>query len=236
MRRLVVMPVVLVALIAACGVPESGEFESIEREDVPFDLSATTVPTTSLAPTTTVDATTTTALATSTTISTELVDLYLVAGSQLTSISIQLPSPVSLQQTMAALLEGPPEGDLGRGLRSAIPDGAEITVTLDSPSAVVDLPSDIFDTMPTRDQRLLFAQIVLTIGNARRVGQVVFTMNAEPYSALRGDGSTTAPGEAVTIDDYTVLLSGTPSLDTTTVPTSAAPDGTDTAGSDPEGG
>src|SRR5690606_3518521 len=111
---------------------------SIEREDVPFDLSATTVPTTSLAPTTTVDATTTTALATSTTISTELVDLYLVAGSQLTSISIQLPSPVSLQQTMAALLEGPPEGDLGRGLRSAIPDGAEITVTLDSPSAVVD--------------------------------------------------------------------------------------------------
>jgi hypothetical protein len=198
--------------VAGCGVPQSGEFEAISRDDIQFDLNATTTTSSSTVPPTTLDVTTTTEAAPTTTISTEDVLLYFVSGSQLTSVTQALARPATPSQVLAQLLKGPPSGDIGTGLRSTIPDGAALTVERANGVGIIDLPTNIFDAMPSRDQRLFFAQLVLTIGRLGGIGPVQFTRAGEPASVIRGDGTTTAPGDFVTVDDYAVLLTGSPSV------------------------
>jgi hypothetical protein len=208
-RRVTAMAAVsgLAALVAGCGVPQSSGFEPIERP-IQFELDQTTTTTTSSTVPVTVDATSTTVLETTSTISTEDVVIYFVAGSQISSVTIALTSPATPSQVLAKLLEGPPSGDIGTGLRSTIPPGSLITVTRASGVGVIDLPADIFDQMPGRDQRLFFAQLVLTIGRLGGIGPVQFTRAGAPASVIRGDGTTTEPGDAVTVDDYAMLLTG----------------------------
>jgi len=218
LRRLVALSTLPMVAIA-CGLPQSSEFEQITGDDVQFDLDQTSTTTSTTIPPTTIDATSTTIAETTTTeIPTELVLVYFVAGSQLNSVSVPITSPVSPAQVLAALVAGP-QSDIGIGLRTTIPDeaGQEITVQKDRGSAIIDLPADIFDTMPSRDQRLFFAQLVLTIGRLGGIGPVQFTQAGEPVTAVSGDGSN---ADTVTIDDYQNLLVGAPpeSATTTTVP------------------
>lgn len=198
---------VLSAVLAGCGLPAEDSFEPITRDDG-FGLSQTTTPSTTAAPTTTVDATTTTALATTSTLVAELVELYFITGRQLTGVATPLPLDPALGQVMAALLEGPPEGGLGTGLRSALPPGTEISVVSEAGIARVDLPATIFETLDPLDQRLMFGQIVLTLTDRPGVGPVVFTIAGEPTRVYRGDASLTEPGQSVSRDDYLVLLTG----------------------------
>lgn len=223
---LTALPIVVVA----CGVPQSSEFDQISGDDVQFGLDQTTTTSTTTIPPTTIDATSTTiALTTTTEIPTELVQLYFVAGSQLNPVSQPLTSPVVPQRALSALQEGPPS-DIGLGLRTTIPANADITVVRERGTAVIDLPADIFDNMPLRDQPLFFAQLVLTIGQLGGIGPVVFTLDGEPARAIRGtDGSTGEPGEAVTVDDYLGLLAGAPQTTTSTTTTVAAPPATEVA-------
>ncbi len=221
-RILVLAALPLIAI--ACGLPQSSEFEQISGNDVQFGLDQTTTTSTTTIPPTTIDATSTTiALTTTTEIPTELVKLYFVAGSQLNPVSLPLTSPVVAQRALSALQEGPPS-DIGLGLRTTIPANADITVVRERGTAVIDLPADIFDTMPLRDQPLFFAQLVLTIGQLSGIGPVVFTLDGEPARAIRGtDGSTGEPGEAVTVDDYLGLLAGAPQTTTSTTTTEVVP-------------
>lgn len=219
------------ATLGACGLPADDRFEPIGAGDDRFGLAQTTLPTTTLAPTTTVDATTTTALATTSTIATELVQLYFITGRQLTSIATPLPSEPALGQVMAALLEGPPSGGLGTGLRTTLPNGADIFVSSRAGIATVDLPAGIFDPLEPSDQRLVFGQIVLTLTDRPGVGPVVFTIDGEPMRVFRGDASLTELGESVSRDDYVGLLSGAPAATTsTTAPVTTAGPTTNTGG------
>jgi spore germination protein GerM len=199
--------VVTTLFLTGCGLPAEDSFQPITRDDR-FGLSQTTTPSTTAAPTTTVDATTTTALATTSTLVAELVELYFITGRQLTGVATPLPLNPALGQVMAALLAGKPEGGLGTGLRSALPEGAEISVVSEAGIATVDLPATIFETLDPLDQRLMFGQIVLTLTDRPGVGPVVFTIAGEPTRVYRGDASLTEPGQAVSRDDYLVLLTG----------------------------
>jgi len=184
LRRLVALSTLPIVVIA-CGLPQSSEFEQITGDDVQFDLDQTSTTTSTTIPPTTIDATSTTIAETTTTeIPTELVLVYFVAGSQLNSVSVPITSPVSPAQVLAALVAGP-QSDIGIGLRTTIPDqaGQEIAVQKDRGSAIIDLPADIFDTMPSRDQRLFFAQLVLTIGRLGGIAPVQFTQPGEPVTA-----------------------------------------------------
>jgi spore germination protein GerM len=221
-KRIVLLT--LLPLVAiACGLPQSSEFEQFRDDDVQFGLDETTTPSTTTIPPTTVDATSTTIAQTTTTeIPTELVQLYFVAGSQLNPVSQPLTSPVVPQRALNALQEGPPS-DIGLGLRTTIPADADITVVRERGTAVIDLPGDIFDAMPLRDQPLFFAQLVLTIGQLGGIGPVVFTLDGEPARAIRGsDGSTGEPGEPVTVDDYLDLLAGAPPTTSSTTATTTS--------------
>ena len=221
--RLICLATGFIALAVGCGVPDTGEFEA-ENGEIPNDLDVTTTSstTTTTLPPTTIDATSTTIEATtSTAVRTAEVTLYFVSGSQIFPVPVQLLPNATADQVLQKLIAGPDVGEAGSALRSAIPSGADITVVVASGVGTIDLPADIFDDMSAREQRLVFAQLVLTIGSLGGIGPVTFTSAGEPYGAIRGDGSFADPTEAVSKDDYAIMLTGLAPPVTTTSTTLA---------------
>ena len=205
--RVFLMLTVLTATVIGCSVVDDG---AVDRIDPPFGLDDTLAPTTTLASTTTELATTTTGLATTTTqVQTEQVRLYFIASGQLTYVLTPLPSPVALPQLIAALQNGPPSGALGTGLRSAVPSAlvAEIRVVTDGSGVVqVILPDGFFDSVTVgTDQRLVIAQLVLTLTDSRGVGQVTFNV-AVPLPS----GEQKPAGEPLAYRDYQSLAGSSP--------------------------
>lgn len=220
-RRTITVAALLWFVAAACGVVEDGK---VERIDPQFGLDDTLPSTTMEATTTTILATTTTGFETTTTqVQTEQVRLYFVASGQLTYVLQGLASPVTLPQIIAALQAGPPAGDLGAGLRTIVPSDVEIRVTTDgSGVASVTLPPGFFELVGVQnDQRLVIAQLVLTLTVSRGVGQVVFNQ-AVPLPT----GQVRLAGQQLTFNDYESYTDSNPQF---------APDPTPAATSTTEG-
>ena len=176
-RRLLCVAILLTMTAVACSVVDDGKVERIQPQ---FGLDDTLPSSTSIATSISLFETTTTGLETTTTApqpQTEAVRLYYVASGQLTYVSQPLASPVTLGQVIAAL-QTPPAGDLGAGLRTVLPSFAEMRATTDgSGIATVTLPEDFFDLVPgLNDQRLVIAQLVLTLTSFRGIGQVTFNL------------------------------------------------------------
>lgn len=201
--RLLVLTTLVCVPVAACTVVDD---QRVERIDPQYGLDDTLPSTTTtIATTTTLAATTTSGLDTTTTaaVQTDEVLLYFIASGQLTPFPQNLPAPVATPQLIAALLEGPPEGELGTGLRSALPQGVFIRVVPDSTGiAQVQLPIGFFETIPVGDQRLVVGQLVVTLlSNLRGVGQVTFNQ-----SVTKPTGELVPPGQPLTYGDYDELL------------------------------
>ncbi|MFM7251928.1 MAG: GerMN domain-containing protein [Ilumatobacteraceae bacterium] len=209
-RRAACAGTLLVLALASCSVVDD---RSVEPIDPPFglddtiavstsdpaDTTGTTDPSGSGASTSVVPATT------EPPVQTEQVRLYFIASGRLTYVAAPLPSPVVLAQLVAALQAGPPAGDLGTGLRSAIPALLEINVTTDgSGIAEVQLPDGFFDAMTVGDQRLVVAQLVLTLTDSRGIGQVTFD-EAVP----KPSGELTPAGQPLAFRDFESLLVST---------------------------
>jgi spore germination protein GerM len=193
----------LVCALSACGIRRQTSVQVVDPKDLPPALVETSAPTTTTTiPETTVPISTG---ETSTTLATEPIDLYFVASGKLTPISKNLPRPATPQQVLALLAAGPPRGDLGVGLRTAIPANSPLGVTVSSGVATVALPAALLST-PAADQQLAIGQIVLTLYRPG-IGQVKFVSGGKPIAVPRGDGSLTAAGGAVTADDYRRLVS-----------------------------
>lgn len=213
-RRLVLVALGAFGLgaLVACGVPPSGEFLEVEPGDIPYGLAeTTTTSTTTTVPETTTtttlpEAPTTTVAETTTTIAVEEVHLYFLTGNQAVAIQRALARPATPSQVFAALAEGPPSGEAGAGLRTAIPRRTEATVTVNRGIATVDLPEGFFEDIPAADQRRAVAQIVFTLSVLPRSSFVVFQEAGRPIAVPRGGGDLTDPGEPVTYEDYETLL------------------------------
>ena len=136
----------------------------------------------------------------------EVVSLFYVAGAQLVPINRLLLTPAVAPQVLAALAEGPPDGDPSAGLRTALPTDFVATVEVLRGIATVDLPPTFVTELPGAEQRLAIAQIVLTLTRRAGIGQVTFTTQSRPQSVPRGRGDLAGPGEAVACDDYANLL------------------------------
>jgi hypothetical protein len=202
--------VLLVVVTAtSCSIPGDGSVNQIDPDQIPYELNATTTsppPTTVSATTTTTPVVETTTSTISSTIPVEIVRLFFVAGAQIVPIDRLLLSPAAAPQVLAALSEGPPEGDAAAGLRSALPVGFVAEVSVERGIATVVLPATFITDIPGGEQRLAVAQIVLTLTRQSGVGQVRFTSNNEPQSVPRGRGDLSAPGASVACDDYANLL------------------------------
>lgn len=205
--RLAAILGVLVCGTVACSVVDDGQ---VERVTPPAELTATLPPTTIATTTTTEAVTTTIGLATSTTdVQSQTVDVFFIASGKLSPVPRSLPAQYVLFQLIAQLQAGPPEGDLGLGLRSAIPDDLEaITATSDGAGvAQVVLPEGFFDTIPAGDQRLAVGQIVMTIlENTPGVGQVAFNLQVSGP-----EGELIPAGQLLTRADFLTLMADGPS-------------------------
>lgn len=205
-RRSLLTCISVVALfvgLAACGAPEHSGVRSID--EVPFGLA--TVATSSTSTSTTIsDQTTTTAPPN--TIPTEEVRLYFIAGGQLNPVNVPLVAGASPNQVMAALLLGPPDGDAGVGLRTALDASTTAPRVGDDFTgiAAVDLPNGFFERIPTTDQRLAIGQIVLTLLDRPGFGQIIFSQQGQPISVPLASNEPAAPGRAVSRLDYVNLL------------------------------
>ena len=212
--RVLVIIASLATVQMACSVVEEG---TVDQINPPFGLDDTLPTTSTIVTTTTMAATTTSGLETTTTppVQSEQVRLYFVASRQLTSVTAQLPSPVTLPQIVAALQAGPPEGELGTGLRSTVPPLAKIDIIEDrSGVAQVELPEGFFDTISPGDQRLVIAQLVLTLTDSRGIGQVVFNQ-----AVPKPSGEIIPAGQPLAYRDYLSLLSSTTTPTTTSMVT-----------------
>ena len=209
------------AMIAACSVPADGEFQKIDAADVAFGLAETTSTTqpTTLAPTTTVDQTTSTAQPTTTTTipettttvgqQTEPVDIYFVIGDRLAKLTQLLVYPATTESVIRRLLAGPTAE-----LRSKLPilnesqvaetpkDELPIRVTVDRGVAEVTVPASFSEI--GEGAELAFGQIVLSLARFG-IGSVVFMADGVPIQVILADGTVTAAGDPVTVEDYISL-------------------------------
>lgn len=194
MRRALHLLVTTALVVAACGVPESGDFRPIPKSELPFDLgrplNTTTTSTTSTIP---ADGT--------------VIQLYFVAGVFLTSeprVIAGEPEPTS---AVRLLVLGPiafPEYGL---TRTALPAALDFDVDVEKGVATVNTSKGLLTDVAAADQILVVGQIVLTLTSLPGIGQVRFTVNNKPQSVPRGGGDLTAPGGEVTFDDYVGLVS-----------------------------
>ena len=198
------------ASLAACGIPTGeGSFQDIAPEEIPFDLDETSTSTTTT--TTTIPLVpTTTIFDTTTTIPLEEVDFYFLSRGRLQPVTYALPRDFGVDQVVARLEGGPPEGAPGAGLETLIEKGL-ITATSQAGGVVtVDLDPEVFGRIPSFDQSEAIGQIVLTFAsNLRGVGPVLFTIGGEPTQVKKGNGLLSGQGEPVSGDDYRVLLVST---------------------------
>jgi len=225
-RRLMLIVVVIVALLAACGIPNSGDVARIPANEVGAldDTLPPTTTTTTTIPETTIEPTTTTQPAiTTTSIATEEVNLYFIDSSAiLRRYSRPIRRGASSSEVLSALQEGPPVGDIGVGLRTALPTERQAPLKVNedgSGVATVDLPANFYDPnlMKQEDQGLAIGQIVLTLTEIGGIGQVLFTLAGQPIGVLRGSGDLSQPGQPLPRRDYLNLLeSSTPTTTTTT--------------------
>ncbi len=170
-RRYVAAASTFLAVLAlsGCGLPTDDTYQPIDPGDLPFGLADTT--TTSTTTTTIAPATTTTLLPTTTTApTTEPVNVYFVAGNLLRPVVRQAKKPVTPLQALSLLQAEPP----GAGLRTSIPAGALVAVTVAGGKATVDLAPAALEQQQGQEQWFEFGQIVLTLTDLRGIGQVEF--------------------------------------------------------------
>ena len=199
---------VALILLSSCGVPNSNEFTKIADANIPFELNATTTSssttTTTLAPDLPMPGAGTGNIPPE--IINETVELYFITANRVLATKIQIASPATTSQVLAALIAGPPIGDAGLGLRSAL--STTLTATIDVSKGIANIDADavLLDGLSPIDQRLAIAQLVLTFTSRPGVGQVVLSIEGSQIAIPRGRGDLAKPGTPVSFEDYSSLL------------------------------
>ena len=204
--RLAAILGVLTFATVACSIVDDGR---VERVNPPAELTDTLPPTTIATTTTTEAVTTTIGLETSTTgVQAQTVLVYFIASGKLSPVLASVAAQYGMAQLIAQLMDGPPEGGVGLGLRSALPtELEEITATPDGAGvAQVVLPEGFFDNIPAGDQRLAVGQIVMTLlDNTPGVGQVAFNLQVSG-----AEGELIPAGQLLTRADFLTLMADGP--------------------------
>jgi spore germination protein GerM len=225
LRRIGALTLGLVALVVACGIPDSGQVSNIQDKDLRQLGDTIPATSTSTTPPTTIEPTTTTTIVDpATTIAQEEVALYFIIGGQLKGYPRSLAKPLTTNSVLTALQEGPPAGDPGVGIRSAVPRRGQAVIrsTEDgSGVATIELPPGFFEQTPPEDQLLAIGQLVLTVTEVGGIGQVLFMQSGSPLAVPRGPGGGLSNGtEPLARRDYQELLNSpaTTTSSTTTLP------------------
>jgi len=203
MRRVVAL--LLVLTVAGCGVPRESEVIEIPMSDLPAELNRQ--PTTTTTSTTVAEDTSAkeTQQPESEVLS-EPVELYYISNDRLVATTQSIVSPATTSQVLAALTAGPPTGENGFGLRSALPNDLNAEIEISKGVAQINTTSEFLNGLSPIDQRLAIAQLVLTFTRRPGVGQVTFTVDGQNVAVPRGRGDLAKPGTTVSFDDYSSLI------------------------------
>lgn len=188
----VVVPVVVAALLGACGVPDDLEAIPLAADPVELGLAVdTTVPASASPP------------AEPPLGEAEEVTLYFVLDGRIVATPRVVTGPVTLNDVTAELATEPARTEGAPRLRTLVAGGDVLSINLRGGVAQVDLATRLLDLAPT-EQRVAIAQIVLALTGRPGVGQVTFTSDRRPIGVIRADGTlTTGP---VSRDDFAGLL------------------------------
>jgi spore germination protein GerM len=192
----------LLLILSACAVPNSGSYSQVAPEDIPFGLNApqTTLPQTT---TTVFDPTIVDSLPIAVS---EPIDLFFISNSRIIKVQRNVGSPANPSQALSSLVEGPSSSPEFVGLRTALPTTFVASVDVIRGVAQVDATRAFLDSLSGLDQKLAIAQIVLTLTSRPGVGQVLFSVDGKLISVPRGRGDSVSSGVAVTFDDYSSLI------------------------------
>ncbi len=201
------LAVSLISITSTCGVPTTSEFVQIPEENIPFELNLTSTTTTTTVPVE-LDANTSESNSqnASPEIVNETVDLYFIIANRLVATKIQIVSPATTTQVLSALVAGPPSGDTGSGLRSAIASSLQAKIDISKGIVLIDANNFLLAGLSPIDQRLAIAQLVLTFTSRPGIGQAKFSVNGVSIAVPRGRGDLSKPGDPVSYDDYISLL------------------------------
>jgi spore germination protein GerM len=113
----------------------------------------------------------------------------------------------SLDDVLDALLAGPTDEEVARGVRTALPASAAIRVDGVTADGVATLEiGTLLDGVTGQEQILAFAQLVLTATGAANVDSVIFERAGHHVEAPTVDG--TLVSRPLTPGDYAPLLVG----------------------------
>lgn len=177
---------VLLALVAACGVPGEDRPRAVTPPPGPFPPTATAAPT--MAETGAV---------------TEV--LYFSRDDRLVPVTRRIDEVPTVETQLRNLLAGPTTTERDDGLTSALTGAlSNAEVELVDGQARVTVTPTVADTGRT-DEMLAYGQIVCTLTARTDVNAVIFLRDGAPLSVPRGDHSLSpAP---LTGADYAVLIS-----------------------------
>jgi len=197
----------LIMFTSSCGVPTSSDFVQIPEANIPFELNVTSTTTTTTVPVE-LDASTSGSDSPNAVpeIVNETVDLYFIIANRLVATKIQIASPATTTQVLSALVAGPPSGDAGSGLRSAIAASLQAKIDVSKGIVMIDANNFLLAGLSPIDQRLAIAQLVLTFTSRPGIGQAKFSVNGVSIAVPRGRGDLSKPGDPVSYDDYISLL------------------------------
>lgn len=172
MRRLVAAAALLV--VAACGVPVSGQAHRIDPASVPYDLLSTapaTSPTSASGP---------------------AADIFLVNGDRLVVRHRHITGLNIPAEALRSLLVGPTPAESANGLSTDVPAQTRLySLDLKGSVASVDL-SPTFGTAGGSQQVLAVAQIVFTVTASRYIDGVKFAVAGRAIEVPNGSGSLTS--------------------------------------------
>jgi len=203
MKRIIAL--FLTASIASCGVPRASEVMQLPQSELPTELNQQ--PTTTTTSTTVAeDASAKETQQPSAEVLSEPVELYYISDDRLLATTQSIVSPATISQVLAALVAGPPSGDNGLGLRSALPISLNAEIDISKGVAQINTTAEFLTSLSPIDQRLAIAQLVLTFTRRPGVGQVIFTVDEQEVAVPRGRGDLAKPGTTVSFDDYSSLI------------------------------
>jgi hypothetical protein len=178
------LPVLLVALLAACGVPTDQRPRAVQPPPGPFPAPVTT-------------SSTPAAGRVSET-------LCFVRDHRLVAVVRQVNAAPTVDAHLQHLLAGPTQAERDTGLGSALPGAiTAATARLSGTVAQVDV-REAGDEIGRSDEVLAFGQMVCTLTRRRDVSAVSFARDGRPLEVPRADGSLSQ--QPLTATDYTALL------------------------------
>jgi len=158
----------LVLLLAGCGVPTDDQPRAVEAPPGPFPTPGTAI---------------------SDPAGRFTEALYFVRDDRLILVYRRLDMSPTVTQHLAHLLAGPNEAERAEGLATALPGAVTVAgVRLTGARAEVDVPP-VVDGAGRSDEVFAFGQIVCTLTARPEVDAVSFLRDGEPLGVPRADGS-----------------------------------------------